>query len=122
MGFLRLGFLLAGLCVSASGQSTYTASTPVSAVQLSLTTQFAVPTQCTRDSLSEVPGTPGVLINNVVASDVAGSWSTCLPSAFYSSILAVESGAALPAFSALVCPDTWESWELNATYVVCCPL
>ncbi|KAH8653580.1 hypothetical protein BX600DRAFT_82725 [Xylariales sp. PMI_506] len=88
--------------------------------ELALTTTFTPPAQCTKDSFSQLPDNSNV-IWNAIKSGVDGSWSTCLPSQFYSSVLATESSVSLPAFTDLVCPSTWEPYYLNNTYLVCCP-
>lgn len=58
------------------------------------------------------------IYNNIIWSGVNSAYTNCFPPQFYSSVLAKTS---MGPFKALICPSKWESYKLNATYVVCCP-
>ncbi len=44
--------------------------------------------------------------------------TSCYPSQFYYSAIATE---VLPPYKDLVCPLHWETYQVNATYLICCP-
>ncbi|KAG4431961.1 hypothetical protein IFR05_012557 [Cadophora sp. M221] len=86
-----------------------------------LTTTFTQPSTCTDYSggysVIDEWG-DGMWYNAIYSKLTMSSYSSCYPPQFYSSILATSSG--LP-FTSLICPYSWEPYNLNASYVVCCP-
>ncbi|KAH6704063.1 hypothetical protein BKA61DRAFT_527824, partial [Leptodontidium sp. MPI-SDFR-AT-0119] len=84
-----------------------------------LTTTFTQPSTCTDYAVGVIDEWgDGMWYNAIYSKLPMSSYSSCFPPQFYSSILATTSG--LP-FTSLVCPYSWEPYNLNASYVVCCP-
>ncbi|RQM05207.1 hypothetical protein DH86_00004169 [Scytalidium sp. 3C] len=63
------------------------------------------------------------IYNNLIYSQSGFDleYATCFPPQFYRSVLASISSTSLGPFTALVCPHTWENYDINSTYVICCP-
>lgn len=84
---------------------------------MAITTVFTPPPECS-GGITEVATMTGVLWQNIIDPVPNVTLTSCYPSQFVASALATTS---LPPFSELVCPDTWESYDVNSTYVICCP-
>lgn len=84
---------------------------------LALTTTFTQPPACT-GGITQVAASGTALWQDVIDPEVNSAYTSCLPSQFYSSILATTS---LPPFDGLICPYNWETYNLTSTYVICCP-
>ena len=63
------------------------------------------------------------LYNNIIYSSAGYDfeYTSCYPEQFYSSVLDVIASTDIGPFKALICPSTWENYEINSTYVICCP-
>jgi hypothetical protein len=101
-----------------STPTTATASGPASTgYDLTVTTVFTPPPECS-GGITEVATLTGVLWQDIIDPVPNVTLTSCYPSQFVASALAT---ASLPPFSKLVCPETWESYDVNSTYVICCP-
>ncbi|AEO69545.1 uncharacterized protein THITE_2131146 [Thermothielavioides terrestris NRRL 8126] len=101
-----------------------TSSTPSSASMatttddpLILTTIFTQPTDCAT-GITEIAAWSTELWQNIVNPVPSLTFSSCYPSQFYYSAVATS---VLPPFKKLVCPLNWESYQVNSTYLICCP-
>ncbi|RDW56892.1 CFEM protein [Coleophoma crateriformis] len=93
-------------------------STPTSTgYDMVITTIFTQPTDCV-GGLTEVALATDQVWLNIINPVPTETLTSCYPSQFYSSAIAT---ASLPAFSQLVCPYNWETYNINATYIICCP-
>jgi hypothetical protein len=88
---------------------------------MALTTTYTQSPQCTSKAITEMAYGGPYLWENSMHPAPTLTITTCYPSQFYSSVMADFSTVPLPAFSALVCPYKWETYNYNATYIVCCP-
>ncbi|CZR70095.1 uncharacterized protein PAC_19996 [Phialocephala subalpina] len=63
------------------------------------------------------------IYDNLIFSSVGYNltYTSCFPPQFYNSVLASIASTTLPAFTALICPATWENYEINSIYIICCP-
>lgn len=84
---------------------------------MALTTVFTPPPECT-GSFTQVGNN---YWQDVINPAPQKTLTSCYPSQFYSSVVAVANNVALPAFNPLVCPSAWSSIPYNDTYAVCCP-
>ncbi|KAL1845242.1 hypothetical protein VTK73DRAFT_820 [Phialemonium thermophilum] len=84
---------------------------------LVLTTVFTQPAGCAT-GITEIAAWSTELWQNVVSPAPGLTLSSCYPSPFYRSALATS---VLPPFRELVCPLRWEPYQINATYLICCP-
>ena len=88
---------------------------------LALTTTYTQSPQCTGEAITQMAWHGPNLWENAIHPVAASVITTCYPSQFYSSVMGAINSVALPAFSALVCPDNWVAWNYNITYIACCP-
>jgi len=88
---------------------------------MALTTTYTQPPQCTDEAITQMAWHGPNLWENAIHPVAESVITTCYPSQFYSSVMGAINSVALPAFSALVCPDKWVTWNYNTTYIVCCP-
>ena len=100
--------------------STSSTKTGPVAYNMVITTTFTQPPECTADSMSQMVW-DSQLWKNFIDPVPATTYTSCFPSQFYSSVIASAASTSLPAFSALICPYNWETYNLNATYIICCP-
>lgn len=87
---------------------------------LEITSTFTAPPECTEKSFTQTIEYQDIW-QNMINPVPSSTYMSCYPSQFYSSVLAVASGIPLPPFSALICPESWETYDFNATYIICCP-
>ena len=85
---------------------------------LAVTTTFTPPAACTSGTLTEMALNPSEIWANYINPVPGSTFSSCYPSQFYSSVIATTS---LPPFSALICPYNWGTYNINDTYIICCP-
>ncbi|RDW67019.1 hypothetical protein BP5796_09768 [Coleophoma crateriformis] len=86
-----------------------------------ITTVFTQPSDCTSSDLITQVAPDSELWQNIIHPVPTATFTSCYPSQFYSSLIASASGTLLPPFRALVCPNDWETYNLNTTYIICCP-
>ncbi|OIW27856.1 hypothetical protein CONLIGDRAFT_705794 [Coniochaeta ligniaria NRRL 30616] len=84
---------------------------------LVLTTIFTQPTDCAT-GITEIAAWSTELWQNIVNPVPSLTLSSCYPSQFYYSAVATS---VLPPFKDLVCPLNWETYQVNSTYLICCP-
>lgn len=85
---------------------------------MAVTTVFTPPPECS-GGITEVATMTGVLWQDIIDPVPNVTLSSCYASQFVASALATATS--LPPFSELVCPDMWESYNVNSTYVICSP-
>ena len=88
---------------------------------LAITTTYTQSPQCTEGAITMMDAYGPYLWANSVNPLSSSTVTTCYPSQFYSSIIGNLNKVKLPAFSALICPNDWETYPYNATYIGCCP-
>lgn len=89
---------------------------PASYDDLILVTVFVQPSSCT-EGLTQAAGKTD-LIQYAVRPAPNLSFSDCYPQQFYDSAAA---STTRPPFKQLVCPQSWETYDFNDTYIICCP-
>ncbi|OAQ96687.1 hypothetical protein LLEC1_02203 [Akanthomyces lecanii] len=119
-----LGIVLS-LSVVALGSSSASSPTPTTlqttsttgSARWALTTVFTEPTAC-NDGITALPGSSQGLWHNIVHPVPSLTLTSCYPDIFISSAVATKY---MPPFEQLVCPNMWEAYKYNSTYVICCP-
>lgn len=103
---------------SATSISATPTDTSVGPLNFAITTTFTQPPECT-GGITQRGFPESLLWENAINPAPHVTLTSCFPSQFYLSIMATASS--LPPFNPLICPDKWENYNINDTYVVCCP-
>ncbi|RDW56741.1 CFEM protein [Coleophoma cylindrospora] len=103
--------------ITPTSNPTLTSTPTLTGYDMVITTIFTQSTQCSY-GLTEGPLATDQVWQNLINPVPTETLTSCYPSQFYSSALATVS---LPAFSQLVCPYDWETYNINTTYIICCP-
>jgi len=88
---------------------------------LAITTTYTQSPQCTENAITMMDAYGPYLWANSVNPLPTSTVTTCYPPQFYSSIIGMLNKVKLPVFSALICPNDWDTAFYNATYIGCCP-
>ncbi|RDW62006.1 hypothetical protein BP6252_11439 [Coleophoma cylindrospora] len=107
--------------ITSSSTSTSSINSMPGSDSLVITTVFTQPSDCTASDLITQIAPDSELWQNIIQPVPTATFTSCYPSQFYSSLIASASGTLLPPFRALVCPNDWETYNLNTTYIICCP-
>lgn len=93
-------------------------STTSSGYDLTVQTVFTPPPACTSADISMMQISSDYLWNNAIVPASGTTESSCYPTQFWSSAVATVS---LPPFKQLICPSGWGTYNINSTYIICCP-
>lgn len=111
---------------SISTPSTTTTSQPGTTLETStstgpprwaLTTTFTQPSDCVA-GITQYPNATWGLWQNIVEPVPSLTLTSCYPGPLLASATAT---ASTPPFEQLICPDRWETYNYNVSYIICCP-
>ncbi|WPH01344.1 Hypothetical protein R9X50_00418600 [Acrodontium crateriforme] len=85
---------------------------------LKIQTVFTPPPACSTAGVTRMAISSFELWNNAIVPAPSITETSCYPSQFWSSALATSSLAPL---EQLICPRGWGTYDVNSTYIICCP-
>ena len=85
---------------------------------MTVQTIFTPPPRCTTDGVTQLASDAGLLWKNAIHPIPNATLTGCYPSQFWSSAIATTT---LPSFKQIICPLDWETFDVNSTYIICCP-